>query len=79
MKGVTRWTIGKAGCRGNRIVARASKLQPHLYDHARAILAACVAPYTMADYLNRTQAWRPLDIHPDWRTWDGAQTNKKGE
>lgn len=26
------------------------------------------------EYLDNTQTWRPLDIHPDWRTWDGATT-----
>ena len=29
---------------------------------------------TPHQYLTMTQAWRPLDLHPDWRTWDGATT-----
>lgn len=27
-------------------------------------------------YLDRTQAWRPLDIHPDWAVWPGAISKK---
>ena len=50
----------------------------------RVVAAICPAignepPYAASmRYLDRTQAWRPLDIHPDWRTWEGATTQTKG-
>ena len=34
-------------------------------------------PRYRKQYLDRTQAWRPLDIHPDWRVWDGATKGNK--
>lgn len=32
---------------------------------------------SVQQYIARTQAWRPLDIHPDWRTWEGATKGNK--
>lgn len=42
--------------------------------HEKAVARHICYPMTPSVYIARTQAWRPLDIHPDWRTWDGATT-----
>lgn len=49
----------------------------HYNAHGKSVsehicrITACLTP---DKYIARTQAWRPLDLHPDWRTWDGATT-----
>lgn len=54
----------------------------HYNAHAKSVsehicrITACLTP---DKYIMRTHAWRPLDIHPDYLVWEGAQTNKKGK
>ena len=38
-------------------------------------IAICgTAGMSPAQYIARTEAWRPLDLHKDWLTWPGATT-----
>lgn len=78
MRGVTRWTIGKATATGHRFEHRAEWWRFEDAETSKVyfwnVATACCSPYSVAQYLDKTAAWRPLDIHPDWRTWDGATT-----
>lgn len=71
---VTKWIVGKAVQHQTEGMVRYVTRDAEPCDIARHI----VKPYNIAQYLDMTQAWRPLDIHPDWRTWEGATTQTKG-
>lgn len=65
--GITRWIA-------TPIATRAT--------HAETVSAAIchvTTRLTPKQYIARTEAWRPLDIHPDWLVWDGSIEQKKGK
>lgn len=69
MKTITTYRIyGHRGAIEHTATASAS-IPGHL-----AMLLCRMARTGPAEYLDRTQAWRPLDLHPDWRPWPGATT-----
>lgn len=76
---ITRYMIMKLDWRGARRVLKAEPLQPwgagrvHAANVASAVCSTGTV-HSVAEYLDRTQAWRPLDLHPDWRPWPGATT-----
>lgn len=78
--GVRRWFSGKmsgiqsdgVGYFKSRPKANNDCCSDRWYSAAVANLLCF--PKTRKQYLDITQAWRPLDIHPDWRVWDGATT-----
>lgn len=64
--GVTRWIATPISTRAT---------------HAETVSAAIchiTTRLTPKQYIARTEAWRPLDIHPDWLVWDGSK-QKKGK